>query len=324
MMSIVTTTLIDEKTELTFSEWGRDMNRSCDDVSSLDEELSPQTSRAHNSNHHAHEILFSSAQVSLLPPLHPNTSFQVPRERRARTSSTDTLQSAASSKVSFDAGKHEFIVHDDASTGSLVFANQPGTNTPPAECDLPKSILGFFENGDDGKAEFEGRRQCSVHSALGEHNYLLPYHIRSKLNLSPYCVQIPASETQGWRDSQQIGYGSLGEVPNQGFYDNFIRRTTNPEYETASLSYSVHGSVVDSESEFCRSSHNVGTIETVNKNIQHTTQKFGNQYHIDALHAAEKQHHKTQQAPLYISMLIALVLFIGMIYVLFYIMKMMY
>ncbi|KAL7472491.1 hypothetical protein ACHAXS_012862 [Conticribra weissflogii] len=108
--------------------------------------------------------------------------------RRGRTGSTDTLQSACSSVVSIDAGKHGFIVHDDASsTGSLVFG------FPPPPHSSSSQILG----GGHAPSGGANRGGTAIPSNDNEQNILLPYQIRSKLNMAPYT-----EETSRSTDSQ--------------------------------------------------------------------------------------------------------------------------
>jgi len=108
--------------------------------------------------------------------------------RRGRTGSTDTLQSASSSVVSIDAGKHGFIVHDDASsTGSLVFG------FPPPAHALSSTSIG------EGHAPSGGsnRGGSSNASDNNDQNIVLPYQIRSKLNLVQFTEETSCSGSDG-------------------------------------------------------------------------------------------------------------------------------
>ena len=292
-----------------------------------------------------------------------------------------------------DAGKHGFIIHDDASsTGSLVLAYQPGQEVPPAEYDLPKSIIQVFDQhnrsvgvggGGGGIAGVAvGRGPEQYHGGSGDgggqyssdQDYLLPYHIRSKRNSIPEVPPAPSDPHHhgaGWANDhhgQSIGYGSMAGIPlgedlmeGAGFDDSFSRvldpRGANPNYDiTGSLSYSNHGSEANSR----RGSANIfppghpaplqqqqQMMMMMMQQRQYSYQSTSDESPVSILHEhehehdndddyddygeeeeedEEHQHHAKScsgQSSVYLPMAIMLVIFMGMIYGLFNLMKMM-
>ena len=283
------------------------------DPSSLEGgDISPRISRS------------SSGFGPALPPLHPqlpspqlSSAAPTPFFRRCRTLSSDTIASAGSSVVSIDAGKHGFITHDDASaTGSLVLGYEQGREIPPAEYDLPHAILGI-----DAESRSVG---YSVESE--EEFQKLPYHIRSRLNLStPAVNNEPQQETKRWSNIPDLhlnsGYGAIEE----GLIDINDRVKTNNYYSPGNTSTAANSMCWSTEStplcdnrDIYPPQHQHYSVPEQLKMPTHSTW-LPEEY----LSSTNKREERSDnQTNVYLSMALVLVLFLGMIYGLFFVMKM--
>lgn len=281
-------------------------SKSGDDASSLEGDYcsSPKAAR-------------SSSSGPALPPLHPSALTSVhsqPFSRRCRTLSSDTMTSTGSSIVSIDAGKHGFITHDDSSaTGSLVLAYEQGKEIPPAEYDLPNAILGI--NVDNPSVGY------SVESE--EEFQKLPYQIRSRLSLSQYDKEDSPPDNRRWSNIPDLklnsGYGAMEE----GLMDIRDRVAGN---------YPSPGSTAANT--MCYSTETSPFLEhrgdgypqyprcLVPEQLQMPMQ--ANWVLEENLPSVETRPETGgSQASVYLSMLLVMVLFVGMIYGLFAIMKIM-
>mmetsp|Transcript_3425 Transcript_3425/g.7560 ORF Transcript_3425/g.7560 Transcript_3425/m.7560 type:complete len:347 (-) Transcript_3425:286-1326(-) len=313
-------------------------SKSCEETSSLDEEvLSPHATRRKSRTPRFHDSEgLTSSLTTFLPPLHPHPVAHAPSViRRQRTGSTDTLLSTGSSVVSVDAGKHGFITHDDASsTGSLVLGYEQGREVPPAEYDLPKSILGVYDaippvTGSVGSksASGGGGDESMMYSVASEQSFhLLPYHIRSRLNLSQQEGEVTAladSQPRGWNNQRRssIGYGSVEE--GHGGYDStsyghMPSQVSSPESDQ-NLCYSSETSPFMGVSPYM-SNPQMHMMQDV-----HPTFGYENHYQQEPFPVSveEANNNTSSASSVYLSMMIALILFAGMIYGLFYLMKLM-
>ena len=269
----------------------------------------------------------SSGYGPALPPLHPQLpSPQAPSaaappplfSRRSRTLSSDTIGSAGSSVVSIDAGKHGFITHDDASaTGSLVLGYEQGREIPPAEYDLPHAILGI-----------DAENRSVGYSVESEEEFQkLPYHIRkSRLNLSKLAVgNEPQQETRRWSNIPDLnlnsGYGGIEE----GLIDIRDRVKTNNYYSPGNTSTAVNSMCWSTESTPLCDNRDMYPPQhhyySVPEQLQMPMQSawMPEEYSSSTNKREERSNNQTN---VYLSMALVLVLFVGMIYGLFFIMKM--
>ena len=277
------------------------------DASSLEGDASPRATH-------------SSYVGPVLPPLHPELSTSVRSQtffQRRRTLSSDTMTSAGSSVVSIDAGKHGFIIHDDASvTSSLVLAYEQGKDIPPAEYDLPKTILGLdVENIGVG---------CGVENE--EEFHKLPYQIRSRLTLSHINNDEPQPESRRWSNIPDIntisGYGAIEEGlmeikdrVNSSNYSNYSS-PENGSIAANTLCYSTENSPFFGHRGGIEQPYPVP--EQLKMPLEST---WMSNEHLPGMNKSEEAD--SNQRYVYLTMVFVMVLFIGIIYGLFSVMKIM-
>ncbi|KAL7513636.1 hypothetical protein ACHAXN_013007 [Cyclotella atomus] len=276
------------------------------DASSLEGDCpSPRVTRA-----------LSSGPV--LPPLHPQIQSSLhsqPFSRRCRTLSSDTMASAGSSVVSIDAGKHGFITHDDASaTGSLVLGYEQGKEVPPAEYDLPKAILGIDE---------EVRRAVySVESK--EEFHKLPYQIRSRLSLTHNTDNHDSPpDNRRWSNipdlTMNIGYGAMEE----GLMDirDRVKANSNfPSPENGSTAANTMCYSIETSPFFENRANMYHQIPHCPVPEQlHMPSTWMSEEHLPNME--KRKDTSNNQTNVYLSMILVLVLFVGMIYGLFAVTK---
>lgn len=301
-------------------------SRSCEDTSSLDDEFSPRgAQRIGRSRFSDGETLSVSTvpTTGALPPLHPQLSaanHSPSFSRRCRNLSSDTMTSNGSSVVSVDAGKHGFISHDDvSSTGSLVFAYEQGKEVPPAEYELPNAILGVFHAAAAlGGVENALSTGCSVESE--EEFQKLPYQIRSRLTT--------LSQTD--KEMKSSGNRMCSYLPNvisdyraveEGLLEK--RRENN--------NYPSPGNGSTAADTLCYSTETSPFLGGVKPYINHypvpehfhmsIQSTWISSEHLPSLEKSEAASNN--QAAVYFSMLLILVIFVGIVYGLFSFMKMM-
>jgi hypothetical protein len=261
----------------------------------------------------------ASSNGPVLPPLHPqiqSSNHSQPFSRRCRTLSSDTMASTGSSVVSIDAGKHGFITHDDASaTGSLVLGYEQGKEVPPAEYDLPNAILGIDEES-----------RGAVYSVGSEEEFhKLPYQIRSRLSMSHNTDQEASPpDNRRWSNipdlSMNIGYGAMEE----GLVDIRDRVKANSNYPSP-------GNGSTAANTMCHNTETSPFFES-RGNIHHQLpcpvpeqlnfpSTWMSEEHLPDMEKREESNNN--QTNVYLSMVLVLVLFVGMIYGLFAVMKIM-
>lgn len=276
-----------------------------------------------------------------LPPLHPkqsNNATSLSSFLRTRTSSdydNDSVSviSTGSSVVPVDVGQHGFITYNDdaSSTGSLVLGYEQGRDVPPAAYDLPAAIFNVYNPNNIGDDRLIGEglvpnrysfNSLSVKTPQSQRSetdsVLLPYHVRTKLNASQNTTNYSESESAITQldvkaPLQSTGYGSIEAgsclAPPVGYYQN------------------------DDGGQQLQQQQNIA--------FDHSVGSYNNPYHSLPLCAPYEEpcvqyngqnasvfahSHQTQSSNgiVYVSMLIALVLFIVAVYALFYIMKTMH
>jgi hypothetical protein len=263
-----------------------------------------------------------------LPPLHPrqpNTHIALHRSRSTSDYDNDSVSviSTGSSIAPFDAGQHGFITYNDdaSSTGSLVYlAYEQGNVVPPVAHDLPPTIFNVYSPNNDDKLLGEGlvpNRNSfnsvsvkSPHSSETDGFHLLPYHVRTKLSsqntaTSDECDAIIGSDVNATKQQPSADYGSIetGQDPAAGYHDNMSgvhqqHLPFNPPvsaYENLYSSQPIYASFEEPCIEY----------------------KGGKKHVLD--HPPEKSNFMV-----YVTMLIALVLFVAAVYALFSVMKMMH
>ena len=273
------------------------------DASSLEGDVSPRATR--------------SSSGPTLPPLHPQLLTSVhshPFSQRRRTLSSDTMTSTGSSVVSIDAGKHGFIIHDDASaTGSLVLAYEQGREIPPAEYDLPKAILGIDERSIGYSVESE------------EEFHKLPYHIRSRLNLSQADLKEQSPPVnRRWSNIPNINISDYGAV-EEGLMDIHDRVKANnyPSPEGASTAANTMCYSSETSPLYDSRVHNYAQHShyPLPEQLQMPSTAWVSEEHLPCMENREETNN--DQTNVYLSMALVMVLFVGMIYGLFFAMKMM-
>lgn len=286
----------------------------------------------------------SSDVPASLPPLHPKQSSNnaLPFLRTRTNSDNDTdsvsVMSTGSSIVPVDAGQHGFITYNDdaSSTGSLVLAYEQGKDVPPAAYDLPAAIFNVYNqnNNNNGNDQLLGEglvpsASCNSLSVNAPYSVssetdslqLLPYHVRTKLTASRQnsinsdevdAILAPngkATNQQQQQEQQQLqqqqhrngGYGSIEEglAPPTGYYGNTsVVQTYNPSINSYEHTY-------NSSSPMCAP-------------YEDPYIKYDN-----CQNNSSSVPEQSSNTVVYVSMLIALTLFVITVYALFYIMKMM-
>lgn len=283
----------------------------------------------------------SSDVPASLPPLHPKQSSNnaLPFLRTRTNSDNDTdsvsVMSTCSSIVPVDAGQHGFITYNDdaSSTGSVVLAYEQGKDVPPAAYDLPAAIFNVYNqnnnnNGNDQllgeglvpSASFNSLSVKSPHSSETDSLQFLPYHVRTKLTASRQnsinsdevdAILAPNGKVTNQEQQQQEqqqqqqyrngGYGSIEEglSPPTGYYGNTnVVQTYNPSVNSYEHTYNP-------SSPMCAP-------------YEDPYIKYDNGQNYSS--SVPEQSSNTV---VYVSMLIALTLFVITVYALFYIMKMM-
>ena len=258
--------------------------------------------------------------IPALPPLHPQLQASVHSQsfRRCRTLSADTLTSTGSSVISIDAGKHGFITHDDASaTGSLVLGYEQG-EIPPAEYDLPKAILGSID---------VENRSVGYSVESGEDFQKLPYQIRSRLSMTHIPQEERPPEKRRWSNIPDInistGYGAIEEGLMQiqdrakANHCNNYPSPDNGSTAPNTLCYSTETSpFFESRGEMYSQHSHCAVPEQLQMPTTWTPEE-----HLPSIEGREGS--SSSQTNVYLSMLLILVLFVGMIYGLFTVMKVM-
>ncbi|KAL3791657.1 hypothetical protein HJC23_003914 [Cyclotella cryptica] len=300
-------------------------SRSCEDTSSLDDDFSPRGAlRKGRPRFNDGETLSVLAvpTTGALPPLHPQlsaASHSPSFSRRCRNLSTDTMTSNGSSVVSVDAGKHGFISHDDvSSTGSLVFAYEQGQEVPPAEYDLPNTILGVF-NAAAALGGVENAVSIGYNVESEEEFQKLPYQIRSRLTtLSQTDQEIQSSENQRFSNfsDRMSGYRTMEEgLLDKRRENNNCPSPGNGSTAANTLCYSTETSpFLGGGNPYI---HHYPVPEDLHMSMQSTW------FSSENLQSLEKSAESNNNpAAVYFSMLLILAIFVGIIYGLFTFMKM--
>jgi len=230
------------------------------------------------------------------------------------------MTSNGSSVVSVDAGKHGFISHDDvSSTGSLVFAYEQGKEVPPAEYDLPNAILGVFHAAAVLRST-ENALSTGYSVESEEEFQKLPYQIRSRLTtLSQTEKEMQSSDTRTFNYFPDImsGYRAVEE----GLLE---KRRENSNYPSP-------GNGSTAANTLCYSTETSPFLGGVKPYINHypvpehlhmsIQSTWISSEHLPSPEKSEAANNN--QATVYFSMLLILVIFVGIIYGLFSFMKMM-
>ena len=291
-----------------------------------------------------------------LPPLHPSQSSARSSLIQQRTNSdydndSVSVMSTGSSVVPVDAGQHGFITYNDdaSSTGSMVLAYEQGKDIPPAAYDLPASIFSVYnpKNSDErlvGEGIMPNRNSfnsLSVKTLQSSEtgSVLLPYHVRTKLNASQNtfnssesrAAKIPAGVKA---PSQSNGYGSIeaGLTVPASYYDD------DDEGQQQSTGYcSIEAGLAPPAGYY----DNDDGGQQQNIAFDPSIASYENSYHSEPMCAPYEEpcikyngqnasvsghSHQTQSSNgmIYVSMLIALVLFVVVVYAIFHIMKSMH
>lgn len=275
------------------------------DASSLEGDLpSPRVTRA-------------SAHGPALPPLHPQLQSSMhsqPFSRRSRTLSSDTMTSVGSSVVSIDAGKHGFIIHDDASaTGSLVLGYEQGKEIPPAEFDLPKAILGIDVDN----------RSVGYSVKSEEEFQKLPYQIRSRLSLSQIDRDESPPENKRWSNIPDININGYGAI-EEGLVQIKDRVKANNNNYPSPGNESTAANTMCYSTETSPFFENRGQVYQQYPHCQVPEQlkmpsTWVSEKHLQSMDKREED--RSNQTNVYLSMFLVMVLFVGMIYGLFTAMK---
>jgi len=238
--------------------------------------------------------------------------------------------STGSSVVPVDAGQHGFIAYNDdaSSTGSLVLGYEQGRDVPPAAYDLPAAIFNVYNpNNNEERLIGEGlvpnrysfnslsvKTPQSHPSQRSEtDSVLLPYHVRTKLNASQHTMNYSESEAANTQvdakaPPQSTGYGSIeaGLAPPVGYYDD---DDDGQQQQNIAFDPSV--------SAYNNPYHSPPMCDP----YEEPSIKYNGQNASVSGHSPQKE---SSNGIVYVSMLIALVLFFVAVYVLFYIMKRMH
>lgn len=299
-------------------------SKSTEDASSIDDNFSPRSTRKKGDV----SLLRSSIGPSL-PPLHPSLTASVqsqsqPFSSRCRTLSSDTMASTGSSVVSIDAGKHGFLTHDDASaSGSLVLAYEQGKDIPPAEYDLPTTILGVF----DASATLEEveRRQSVCYNIGSEEEFQkLPYQIRTRLTQSQTDKQELPLENRRYSNIPELNlpefnpnYGAMEEGVMLHNNNNNYPSPGNGSTAANTMCYSTETSPLYNRGNPYMSNNHYPMPDQLQMPMKTAWMSSGE--HLPDL---EKRDAINTQTSVYFSMAMILVVFIGIIYGLFSFMKM--